>query len=43
MAINRWSREQLIVAFALYCQTSFGKMHKSNPEIVKTAKFLFRS
>ena len=43
MAINRWSREQLIVAFALYCQTSFGKMHKSNPEIVRTAKLVGRT
>ena len=43
MVINRWSREQLIVAFALYCQTPFGKMHKSNPEIVRTAKLIGRT
>ena len=43
MAINRWSREQLIVAFALYCQTPFGKMHKSNPEILKTARLIGRT
>ena len=43
MAINRWSREQLIVAFVLYCQTPFGKMHKSNPEIVRTAKLVGRT
>lgn len=43
MAINRWSREQLIVAFALYCQTLFGKMHRTNPEIVRTAKILERT
>lgn len=43
MAVNRWSREQLIVAFALYCQTPFGKMHKTNPEIVRTAKLLGRT
>ncbi|MEQ1936165.1 MAG: HNH endonuclease [Fimbriimonadaceae bacterium] len=43
MATNRWSREQLIVAFALYCQTSFGKMHKSNPEIIRTARLIARS
>jgi hypothetical protein len=43
MAINRWTRDQLIVAFALYCQTPFGKMHRSNPEIVKTAKSLGRT
>jgi hypothetical protein len=38
MAIYGWSREQLIVTFALYCQTSFGKMHKSNPELVRTVR-----
>jgi predicted restriction endonuclease len=43
MAIQRWSREQLIVAFALYCLTSFGKMHKSNPDIVRTAKLIGRT
>lgn len=43
MAVNRWSREQLIVAFALYCQTPFGKMHKSNPEIVRVAKIIGRT
>lgn len=43
MAINRWSREQLTVAFALYCQTPFGKMHKTNPEIVRTAKLIGRT
>ena len=43
MAMNRWSREQLVVAFALYCRTSFGKMHKGNPEIVRLARIVGRT
>ncbi|MGH7948546.1 MAG: HNH endonuclease [Candidatus Binataceae bacterium] len=43
MATNRWSREQLIVAFGLYCQLPFGRMHKSNPDIVKTARLIGRT
>jgi len=43
MGMNRWSREQLVVAFALYCQTPFGKMHKTNPEIVRAARIIGRT
>lgn len=32
-----WSRAQLLVAFSLYCQMPFGKMHRSNPQIVEWA------
>lgn len=30
-----WSREELLVAFNIYCQTPFGKLHSRNPEIVR--------
>lgn len=40
---SRWTREQLVVAFALYCRTPFGKMHKTNPEIVAIAKRIGRT
>lgn len=32
-----WSREQLLVAFHLYCRLPFGKMHRRNPDIVQYA------
>ena len=46
MAANvgrRWSREELILAFNLYCETSFGRIHTRNPEIVELASVLGRS
>jgi len=39
----KWTRKQLLVAFALYCQLPFGKMHSRNPEIVKYAKSIGRT
>ncbi len=29
----RWSHDELIVAFNLYCRTPFGRLHKANPDI----------
>src|SRR5208282_4823902 len=43
MARDLWSREQLIVAFNLYCQIPFGKIHNRNPEIIALAKALGRT
>lgn len=43
MANKGWSRQQLLVAFSLYCQMPFGKMHSRNPEIVKYAKLINRT
>lgn len=43
MVADNWSREELILAFNLYCKTSFGKIHNRNPEIVALAKLLDRS
>lgn len=39
----RWSREELLVAFNLYCQTPFGKLHSRNPDIVRVAAVLGRT
>lgn len=39
----RWTREQRLIAFALYCRTPFGKMHSRNPEIIKLAQLLGRT
>lgn len=40
---NRWSREELLVAFNLYCQLPFGKLHKGNPEIIRHAALIGRT
>ncbi len=40
---SRWSRKELLVAFNLYCQMSFGKMHKGNPEIIRLASLIGRT
>ncbi len=40
---SRWSREELLVAFNLYCQMPFGKMHQRNPEIIQLANAIGRT
>ncbi len=42
-ASNIWTRQQLLVAFWLYCQMPFGKMHSRNPQIIKFAALLGRT
>lgn len=32
-----WSRDELLVAFNLYCRTPFGRLHYRNPDIVALA------
>lgn len=38
-----WTRQQLLVAFNLYCQLPFGKLHSRNPEIIKYANRIGRT
>lgn len=38
-----WSRNQLLMAFSLYCQMPFGKMHSRNPDIIKYAALIGRT
>ncbi len=40
---QKWTREQLMVAFALYCQIPFGKLHSRNPEIIQFANAIGRT
>lgn len=40
---SRWTRSQLLVAFALYCRLPFGMLHHRNPEIVRYAQAIGRS
>lgn len=43
MPTNKWTREELIIAFNLYCKIPFGKIHNRNPEIIDLAKILGRT
>lgn len=38
-----WSEEELILAFNLYCKISFGKISKSNPQIIQLAGLIGRT
>ena len=40
---SRWTRQQLLVAFALYCRLPFGKLDSRNPEIVQLAEAIGRT
>lgn len=43
MATTRWTKEQLKLAFHLYCQLPFGRLHSRNPEIIQLAKLIDRT
>jgi len=43
MERRKWTREQLIVAFNLYCKIPFGKIHNRNPDIISLARVLGRT
>ena len=43
MQIRKWTYEELILAFNLYCKTAFGRMHSHNPDIVELAEMIDRS
>jgi putative restriction endonuclease len=43
MSRRNWSREELIVAFNLYCKIPFGKIHIRNPQIIMLANILKRT
>lgn len=38
-----WTRQELLIAFGLYCQMPFGKLHSRNPEIIKYAERIGRT
>ena len=43
MAKKNWTREELILAFNLYWQLDFGKMHSRTPEIIQLANIIGRT
>lgn len=40
---TKWDRNQLKLAFFLYCQLPFGKLHSKNPEIIQLAELIGRT
>lgn len=40
---TKWSREETILAFDLYCRTPFSKISQYNPEVIILAKLLGRT
>ena len=40
---KNWTRYELIVAFNLYCRIPFGRIHKSNPDIIRISKKIKRT
>lgn len=43
MIAARWTTEQLKLAFHLYCQLPFGKLHSRNAEVIKLGQLLGRT
>lgn len=43
MKNKRWTRKELILAFNLYLKLPFGKMHRSNPEVIHLANIIERT
>lgn len=39
----RWTKEQLKLAFHLYCQLPFGRLHSRNPDIIDLAALIGRT
>lgn len=40
---NNWQEDELLLTLHLYCRTPFGKLHQTNPEIIKLANIIGRT
>ncbi len=40
---RRWSDDELVLAFELYCITPFGRLHQHNPDIISLAEQIDRT
>jgi len=40
---TNWSKDEMVVAFNLYCKIPFGQIHIHNPKIIELSKFLGRT
>ena len=43
MATGLWTKEQVKLAFHLYCQLPYGRIHGRNPEIIALSKIIGRT
>lgn len=43
MTRNIWSYNETLLAFNLYCKTSFGRIHYRNPDIINLAEIIGRT
>jgi putative restriction endonuclease len=43
LTVKSWTRDELLLAFNLYCRTPFGRLHRNNPEIILLAKKIGRT
>lgn len=43
MATGLWTKEQIKLAFHLYCQLPYGRIHGRNPEVIALAKVIGRT
>lgn len=40
---DKWTKEETILALALYCKIPFSKIHKNNPQIIELSKLIGRT
>lgn len=40
---RKWTKDETVLALALYCKIPFGKIHKGHPQVVELAKLLGRT
>lgn len=40
---NNWQEDELLLTLHLYCRMPFGKLHKTNPDIIQLANIIGRS
>lgn len=40
---TKWTKEETILALALYCKIPFGKIHKNNPQVIELSKLIGRT
>lgn len=40
---NNWQEDELLLTLHLYCRTPFGKLHQTNPEIIKLSQIIGRT
>lgn len=43
MVRQSWSRDELLLAFNLYCKTPFGRLHKNNADVIQLGERLGRT